>query len=324
MTDVRDDPIEGARLRPGMTVDALVGEYARCGINARSIAETTDIVEAMVADDDCAVIMSIAGPMVPGGLRGVFSAVVEAGWVDAIVTTGATLTHDTIEALGGAHHHGEAPTHDGTDARREHDERLREASIDRIYNVYLPQEHFATFEAHLWERVFPELTGEPCTIAALTRALGVANHEVAEGDVGLTATAARSDVPIFCPAMQDSILGLQAWLYSRTHDFAIDALGDMTDLTELASSRERAGAILVAGGVPKNFALQTKLVTPGAYDYAVQFTMDPEETGGLTGASLDEARSWGKLDPDAENATVLGDATVTVPLVFAAVFERLA
>ena len=324
MDTFRDDPIEGIQIHPGMTVDELVRQLGHGGINASAVANAADIIEEMVRDEECTVMMSVAGPMVPGGLRDLISMVIREGWIDALVTTGATLTHDTIETLGGHHHHGSAHPPSPEQSRREYDEQLREASIDRIYNVYLPQEHFATFESHLWDRVLPELVGEPVSIAELTAELGRANAALAKGDTGgIAATAVEHDVPIFCPAVQDSILGLQAWLYSRTNDFSLDALRDMTDLSEIAIERERSGAILVAGGVPKNFTLQTKLVTPGAYDLAVQFTMDPEATGGLTGASLDEARSWGKLEPHAENETVFGDALISVPLTFAAVFERL-
>lgn len=322
----RDDPIDGARLSPGMTVDELVTEYGHCGINAAAVAEAAEITTEMLADEDCTVLMSVAGPMVPGGLRAVIADVIEAGWVDALVTTGATLTHDAIEALGGHHHHGSAEPPDDETTAREYDEALREAGVDRIYNVYLPQEHFEAFEQHCWNNVLPDLVGEPVSIQALTAALGEANATAAAStDVhpGIAAVAAANDVPVFCPAVQDSILGLQAWLYGRTHDFTLDALADMTDLTTIASEGERAGCLLVAGGVPKNFTLQTKLVTPGSYDYAVQFTTDPEATGGLSGASLDEARSWGKLEPTARNATVWGDATMTVPLVFATVLDRL-
>jgi deoxyhypusine synthase len=80
--------------------------------------------------------------------------------------------------------------------------------------------------------------------------------------------------------------------------------------------------MVVGGGVPKNYVLQTMLTIPDAYDYAVQLTMDPDHTGGLSGATLDEARSWGKLEKSARNATVVGDATVTLPLVVAAARER--
>jgi deoxyhypusine synthase len=97
----------------------------------------------------------------------------------------------------------------------------------------------------------------------------------------------------------------------------------MDGLVDRAHGAEEAGALLVGGGVPKNFTLQTMLVAPGAYDYAVQITMDPEATGGLSGATLTEARSWGKLEPDAREASVYGDATVFLPLLVAAARERL-
>ena len=177
--------------------------------------------------------------------------------------------------------------------------------------------------------MFPVLEAEgTVSIERLTRELGKANaavneREGVEEDAGIAAAAYESDVPIYCPAVADSVLGLQAWMYSQTSDFSLDALKDMTPLTDLAYDAERAGCLLVGGGVPKNFTLQTMLVTPDAYDYAVQITMDPASTGGLSGATLDEARSWGKLKKDARNVTVTGDATVYLPLLVAAARERL-
>jgi Deoxyhypusine synthase len=178
--------------------------------------------------------------------------------------------------------------------------------------------------------VFPELEAEgTVSIARFTEELGRANaaaNEAADSNAGpgIAAAAVESGVPIYCPAVQDSILGLQAWIYSQTSDFSLDALADMTDLTDIAYEAETAGCLLVGGGVPKNFTLQTMLVTPGAYDYAVQVTMDPEESGGLSGATLEEARSWGKLNKDASNTSVYGDATVMLPILVANAYERLA
>jgi deoxyhypusine synthase len=244
-----------------------------------------------------------------------------------LVTTGANLTHDSIEAIGGKHHHGRESVPDQSE--REHDERLREEGVDRIYNVYLPQEHFALFENHLRDEVFPTLAAEgTVSIQRFTEQLGKANSEVNERDdiaehQGIAATAYEHDVPIFCPAVQDSVLGIQAWVYSQTSDFSLDALADMTMLNDLAYESEQAGAMVVGGGVPKNYVLQTMLVAPDAYDYGVQLTMDPPRTGGLSGATLDEARSWGKLEPSARNVSVYGDATVTLPLVVAGALDTL-
>ena len=320
----RGDPLEHARVWAGMTVGDLASEYGKAGIGAADLAAATNVGTTMFGRDDVTTFVGLAGAMVPGGMRRIVADLIRDGYVDVLVTTGANLTHDAIEAIGGHHHHGEAPP---PDERRDRDEALREAGVDRIYNVHLPQEHFATFEDHLRSRVFPELDGA-VPIMDLTRELGQANAAVnaekeVDADPGIASAAAQHDVPVYCPAIQDSVLGLQAWIYAQTAEFTLDALADMTDLSDRAHDAERAGAFLVGGGVPKNFVLQTMLTSPRAYDYAVQLTTDPEHTGGLTGATLDEARSWGKLEPDAQNATVVGDATVTLPLLVAAVRERL-
>ncbi|MFC4988792.1 deoxyhypusine synthase [Saliphagus infecundisoli] len=318
------DPVGHAEARAGMTVGDLADEYGAAGLGATDLHEAVSITEAMF-DDDVSVFFGLAGAMAPSGMRRIVSDLIRDGYVDVLVTTGATLTHDSIEAIGGKHHHGEVCSEGKTE--REHDEALREEGVDRIYNVYLPQEHFAEFESHLRSEVFPEAEGT-VSIEELTRELGRANaavndrEDVAE-DPGIAAAAYEHDVPIYCPAIQDSVLGLQAWIYSQTNDLTLDALGDMTSLTDRAFEAEEAGAFVVGGGVPKNFTLQTMLVTPGAYDYGVQLTMDPPRTGGLSGATLDEARSWGKFEKTAENVSVYADATITLPLVVAAARERV-
>ncbi|APX98096.1 deoxyhypusine synthase [Natronorubrum daqingense] len=324
------DPIGHAEARAGMTVGELAEQYGNAGVGAADLHTAVDVTESMFADD-VTVFFSLAGAMVPTGMRRIVADLIREGHIDVLVTTGANLTHDSIEAIGGKHHHGAAHAEGKTE--REHDETLRDEGVDRIYNVYLPQEFFADFESHLREEVFPVLEAEaeesgPVSIQRLTEELGRANGDVNEREAieegpGIAAAAYEHDVPIYCPAVQDSVLGLQAWMYSQTSPFSLDALADMSPLTDVAFDAEKAGAFVVGGGVPKNFTLQTMLVTPGAYDYGVQLTMDPKQTGGLSGATLEEARSWGKLEKDAENVSVYGDATISLPLVIAATLERL-
>ena len=322
------DPVEHARVEAGMSVSELVAEYGRAGFGAGRLAEAVDVTAELFADD-VTVFFGLAGAMVPAGMRRVVSDLIRDGYVDALITTGANLTHDSIEAIGGKHHHGEERAEGRT--LREHDEQLREEEVDRIYDVYLPQEHFTAFEWHLREEVFPTFEsedGERVTIEEFVAELGRANanineREDIEEDPGIAAAAYEADVPVYCPAIQDSVLGLQAWLRSQVSPFTLDALGDMSGLNDLAHDADRAGAFVVGGGVPKNFVLQTMLVTPGAYDYGVQLTMDPPETGGLSGATLEEARSWGKLEKEARNVSVYADATVTLPLVVAGARDRI-
>ncbi|WP_276279401.1 deoxyhypusine synthase [Halorussus caseinilyticus] len=321
------DPIAHAEVRAGMTVGELANSYGDAGIGAADLHEAVDIYSEMLGDD-VTNFFGLAGAMVPTGMRRIVAELIRDGHIDALVTTGANLTHDAIEAIGGKHHHGTEEPGEGR-SLRDHDEQLRDEQVDRIYNVYLPQEHFALFENHLRSEVFPAVEDEGAvSIQRLTEALGKANSEVNESEgveegAGIAAAAYENDVPVYCPAIQDSVLGLQAWMYSQTSDFTLDALADMTTITDQAFEADRSGAMVVGGGVPKNYVLQTMLVSPDAYDYAVQLTMDPPQTGGLSGATLDEARSWGKLEKAARNASVYADATITLPLVVAAARERI-
>lgn len=322
--EFQHDPIGHTEVRAGMTVEELIEEYGKAGIGAANLNEAVDVTAEMF-DDDTTVFFGLAGAMVPSGMRAIVTDLIRNGHIDALVTTGANLTHDAIEAIGGKHHHGEVSS-ERAETEREHDEQLRDEEVDRIYNVYLPQEHFALFESHLRDEVFPAFD-ESVSIQAFTEELGRANAAVNERenideDAGIAAAASEHDVPVYVPAIQDSVLGLQAWLRSQVDPFSLDALADMSGLNDLAYEADSTGAFVVGGGVPKNFVLQSMLVTPGAYDYAVQLTMDPPQTGGLSGATLDEARSWGKLEKDARNVSLYADATLTLPIVVAGALDR--
>jgi deoxyhypusine synthase len=122
---------------------------------------------------------------------------------------------------------------------------------------------------------------------------------------------------------QDSVIGLQAWLFNQTNKLSVDTFKDMRELMDRCYGAKRTGALLIGGGVPKNYILQCMLVTPrGGYDYVIQVTMDRAETGGLSGATLDEARSWGKVGDNAKAVQVYCDATIALPVMIAAVNER--
>lgn len=320
------DPIGHARISAGMSVAELAAEYGNAGIGAANVAEAIDVTAEAFEREDTTVFLGLAGAMVPAGMRAIVADLIREGHIDALVTTGANLTHDAIEAIGGKHHHG---THDHPDYEaKEFDEQLRDEGVDRIYNVYLPQEYFTLFEEHLRAEVFDAIGEETVSIAEFTHELGRANAEVnaredIDEDSGIAAAAYDHDVPIHVPAIQDSVLGLQAWLRSQVSGFSLDALADMSPLNDIAYEANSTAALVVGGGVPKNYVLQTMLVTPGAYDYAIQLTMDPPQTGGLSGATLDEARSWGKLKKDAKNVSVYADATITLPLVVAGALDAM-
>jgi deoxyhypusine synthase len=304
-----DDPVKQARIRPGMSVAELMEELGHAGaFNAGAMYQASQIYEAMLRDSHATRFFGLAGAMVPAGMGGIVADLIDRGYIDVLVSTGANLVHDIVEAIGCQHLHGTAVCSDTE---------LREREINRIYDVYLPNEAFVHFEEFI-QGSLSDLT--PGSILSISELLGFFGKRL---DSGILATAARKGVPIYCPAIQDSMIGLQYWLFSQTHDVTIDAFSDMRWLIDRCFSADRAGALLVGGGVPKNFILQSMLVTPRGFNYAVQLTGDRPDLGGLSGATLDEARSWGKLDERAQAVTVYGDATVTLPLLVSAVLTRL-
>ncbi len=304
-----NDPVRQMHIRPGMTVSELVDAMGAAGAyNGGSLAEAVSITEAMFSDPKATRFFGLAGAMVPAGMGGIVSDLLECGYIDILVSTGANLTHDIIEAIGCHHYHG-TEICDDVDLRHE--------EINRIYDVYLPTEAFERFEEFMQE-VYSELPeGSVISISALLRHIGE------RLDSGILATAARKGIPVYCPAIQDSMIGLQYWLFSQSGRVVIDAFLDMKDLMNRCFSLERAGALLVGGGVPKNFIFQSMLMTENGFSYAVQLTGDRPDLGGLSGATLDEARSWGKINEEARAMTVYGDATITLPLLIAATLERL-
>lgn len=304
-----NEPVTQLHVKPKMTVNELVMAMGKAGAyNGGSLSRAADIWEQMLRDKETTKFFGLAGAMVPAGMGGIVSDLINAGHIDILVSTGANLTHDIIEAIGCKHFHGKAFC---DDIELRHDE------INRIYDVYLPNEAFEHFEEFL-QGVFGELEpGSTISISALLSHIG--KHVTS----GILHTAARKKIPVYNPAVQDSMIGLQYWLFSQTNKVTVDAFADMPALMDRCFTAKKAGAMLVGGGVPKNFILQSMLMTPNGFSYAVQLTGDRPDLGGLSGATLDEARSWGKITEEAQAVTVYGDATITLPMLAAAVAERL-
>ena len=304
-----NEPVAQMHVRPGMNVDELVRAMGKAGAyNGGALARAADIYERMLSDRETTKFFGLAGAMVPAGMGGIVADLIHDGHINVLVSTGANLTHDIIEAIGCHHFHGTAFCNDIE---------LRHDEINRIYDVYLPNEAFETFEEFMQDTFLALEPESRISISGLLRHIGSRTRG------GILHTAAKKGIPVYCPAVQDSMVGLQYWLFSQTNKVVVDAFADMPALMDMCFTAKKAGALLVGGGVPKNFILQSMLMTPNGFDYAVQLTGDRPDLGGLSGATLDEARSWGKITEDAQAVTVYGDATITLPLLVAAVMERL-
>jgi len=293
-------------IEPGMSIDALVRGMESCGFGARRMAEAVSIYEAMLSGGYTK-FLALSGAMVPAGMRNIVSASIRKGHADVLVTTGANLVHDIIESYS-CHCLG-APESD--------DAALRKEGISRIYDVFLSDQEWIEFE-EVMQSLLPD-KAETISGTELMRLLG----EQISDKKSILRSAYDLEVPVFCPALPDSMIGLQAWLHSQTKRLSVDAFADVRKMVDICYQASRAGIVIVGGGTPKNFALQSMLPTPKSFQLAIQLTTDTPEAGGLSGATLSEAISWGKISPEARYVTVYSDATITFPLMVAAALSRL-
>lgn len=293
-------------IEPEMSVEALIEGMSYCGFGARRLAGAVDIYEQMLAGGYTK-FFTLSGAMVPAGMRNIISELIRSGHIDVLITSGANLVHDIIESFG-AHCLGTPESNDAA---------LRAEGLSRIYDIYLKDEDFIKFE-ELMQSILPD-KAEKISGAELMKIIG---SQISD-QKSILRMAYERNIPIFCPALPDSMIGLQAWLHSQTKKLNVDAFADVKQIVDICYQAPRTGIVIVGGGVPKNFALQSMLVTPNSFQLAVQLTTDTPEAGGLSGATLSEAVSWGKISAGARYMTVYGDATITFPLLVAATLDRL-
>ena len=296
---------------PGMKAGNLVNEFENSGVfGAGRIAKAVNIAESMVKDKDCKVFLGLAGAMVPGGMKNIIIDMLESGMIDVLVTTGANLTHDLIEALGHNHLQGSA---DADDAE------LNKDHIDRIYDSFMPNLVYETMEDFFAEH-FDELAKE----TAIKDFLWKLGSLVPNEKKSILRTCFEKKIPVFCPAISDSGIGLMIWgNLAKGKKCGVNAFEDLKEMLDIAWTAKKTGVFYIGGGVPKNYIQQAMQFSPNAAEYGIQITMDRPEPGGSSGAELKEGISWGKMNKDAMFVNVICDATIAVPLIYAALKDRL-
>jgi deoxyhypusine synthase len=298
-------PIE---IKNKMTVNQLVKAFGKSGVfQAGNLARAVDIYEEMLKKKS-SVMLAFAGAMVPGGMRKVIADLVRDGMVDLIVTTGANITHDLACAFGEKYY---------VCGDRVDDEQFRKKGISRIYDVASPDSTSIGFEKGI-QKVFSQIGEGDYSTPELMDEIG---KRIKDKD-SIARQAHLKKIPLFVPALEDSILGIQLWIHSQDRKVKLDPLKDIKQITDWVYDHKNRGVISLGGGVPKNFALQSALI-PGPHNYAIQVTLDRPESGGLSGATLEEAISWGKLTRKSKFVCVYSDSTIVFPVIVAAVRERL-
>ncbi|MDE1848490.1 MAG: deoxyhypusine synthase family protein [Nanoarchaeota archaeon] len=299
--------VEPVRIWEDMKVSELVDSMGDAGFGAGKINRAAQIMGKMFSDEKCKVFVGLAGAMVPAGMKQIILDLLDD--TDVLVTTGATLTHDLIEALGDEHYLLEDSDGDFDDGS------LNRKGFDRMYNVVMRNRVYENLERFFvvnWEK-FKECK----TIKDIVWKIGELCPGTSEDCI--LKKCYKKKIPLFCPALADSGIGLMIWGRKASgKEIFIDAFEDMKEIIDISWTARKTGVIYVGGGVPKNFIQQSLQFSKGA-DYGIQITADSPEPGGSSGAPLKEGISWGKLKKNADFADVRCDATIALPLILGAV-----
>jgi len=304
-------PVEPFVVESGLTADAVLERMERVSFQGRNLGTARRIWERMLGSD-VMIFLGVAGALSAGGMRLAIAHLLERRYVDCLVSTGANLYHDLHEARGRRHFIGSPALDDAT---------LAAERIDRVYDTLASEDEFCKNDE--WIAAFVlKLERRPYTTREFLYRLG--EHLWQEtGAAGILTSAYRANVPIFCPAIADSSIGMGLSQARHRDPTAghVDVIGDIIESANMVIRRPSTASIVLGGGTPKNFINQASVQAEyyddrvSGHKFAIQIVTDVPHFGGASGSSLEEAQSWGKLSIESEKVTVHADVTLALPLL---------
>jgi deoxyhypusine synthase len=299
----------------------VVEAMGKMAFQARNLARGCEIVERMVEERDCSVVLCLAGSLVSAGLKKTIHRLIETNSVDCIVSTGANMVDmDFFEALGFRHYIGD-PKAD--------DDALQQLGIDRIYDTFISEHELKVCDATIG-MIADRLEPRPHSSREFTAALGAYLAEEDLGKDSLLRLCYEKQVPVFIPSLSDCSAGFGLTFHqqhSPKAHMSHDSVKDFSELTKIVSEAGKTGMLIIGGGVPKNFTADTVVcadvlgLPANMHKYAVQITVADERDGALSGSTLKEAHSWGKIESGAEQM-VFAEATLALPTMVSFVYHK--
>src|SRR5262249_9369927 len=327
-------PLEPLDLNKIRSIDDLIRAMAKTAFTGRQLGEAADVLEAMARDERCFKVMTLAGAMTVAKQGLIITELIDRGMVNAIVSTGALMAHGLVEATGRAHFRANPQVSD---------EELYDQGYNRVYDTLEPETNLDDVEQVMFKLLSEWDDKKTVCSYKLNHVIGKHLSETVK-ERGILKSAYEKGVPVFVPAFTDSELGLDFALANRARvrhkrpTLRFDPFLDLEYFAETLLKQERLGIFTIGGGVPRNWSQQFgpfielrhrqlgEDVPLKRYHYGVRICPEPVYWGGLSGSPYSEAISWGKFVPPAEGGKfgeVFIDATVGLPIIVAAVLERL-
>ena len=304
--------VKDYRISEGMSVSELVVQMEDSwGFTAGKVALGIKILEKMVKDRNCIKFLSFTANLVATGIRGVLRELVKRRLVDVIITTCGALDHDVARCWRN-YYRGDFFIDDRL---------LHETGINRLGNVLVPNESYGQIIEEKMNFLLESLRNEGLNEFS-TRELCKEIGKRICNESSILYWAWKNNIPVYVPGITDGAVGYQLWLFSQDHKIKIDLLRDEQELNNLIFEAKKTGALIIGGGISKHHVIWWNQFKEGL-DYAVYLSTAVEWDGSLSGARPREAISWGKIKGDADRVMIEGDATVILPIMVAALLDRL-
>lgn len=293
-----------------ITVKDLIEQYDNSGLQASNLKKAAEIIIKM-KKSGAKIYLTFTSNMASSGLRGVFAQTVEKKLADIVITTTGAIEEDVMKSLNEKFILG---------SFNADDVELHEKGYNRIGNIYVSNQSYEKFEAHIQkflEEIYKKqkIWKTPEFLHELGLTLNDKNSFLYQ--------AAKNNIPVYNPAITDGSLGFQFFLFKNKHsDFQIDVINDFKDLVFQVTRDDQKGIIALGGGASKHYAILSSTIS-GGMDYAVYITTARAESGSASGSTTNEAKSWGKIKSNSDAITVNGDASIIYPLIFAYVCDKL-
>ncbi|MEM3458289.1 MAG: deoxyhypusine synthase [Candidatus Bathyarchaeia archaeon] len=318
------------------SISQLLAEMSRTAYQGRKLGEAVEVWEAMLKEKDLTIIMGFSGSMSTAGQWKIINWLMENRFIDVLVSTGANVSEDIVDAMGFGYWQG---------SHMVNDEALLKADINRYYDVFGKESDYRKMEELMTDFLLTLRTDFTYSSMELLYLFGKWLSK--KGIKSIAAVASENNVPIFCPAISDSAYG-EAFLMAKNmgHPIVIDSVKEFDQFVGIGEKTKDIGVIYIGGGVPKDFTQLIAIsVSPKTMDkgvpgregfkrksvqeyyyphkYAIQITTDSPQWGGLSGCTLEEAVSWGKIHSEGKRAVCYCDATIALPLITHALNERV-
>ena len=304
------------------SISGLLKQMAETGFQGKKLGEVADIWSEMARQRDLTIFLGITGSLSTTGQWKIIRWLIEKRYIDVLVSTGANISEDILEALGYHYYQG---------TWLANDEELLKLKIDRFYDVYADEYQYRKLEDTI--RNFADTLDEERTYSTREFLNRFGEYLSKRGVKSIAAAAYENDVPIYSPGLIDSGYGVALSLLKRDKGklIRLDQTKDMEELAQIAERTKRTGVVYLGGGVPKDTIQLSTIIKSLAiggeeetpHEYAIQITADSPQWGGLSGCTLEEAISWGKIATRSKRATLYSDITLALPIVVHAMNERV-